>query len=216
MRDMLIRNSSFDLERQNREVESRIVVALERISEAFRVLLWKESKVNTLSSIQIQILIFLRFHSREKSRISYLAKEFNMTKATVSESVKGLLMKSLVKKQPDVSDTRSYTLSLTEAGEQTASNVSAFSSFIEQPISQLDPAQKDAMLGGLLKLIHDLNRMGIITVQRMCYTCAYYRSDNGSHYCRLLQAALFDRDIRLDCPEHQAVTDPPPPAQILR
>ena len=53
--------SSFDLKRQSTKIESKIVVALERISEAFRVLLWNESKENSLSPIQIQLLIFFTF-----------------------------------------------------------------------------------------------------------------------------------------------------------
>lgn len=61
--------SSFNLSEQNQKVESLIVVALERISEAFRVLLWNESKENSLSPIQIQILIFVNFHSLEKCKV---------------------------------------------------------------------------------------------------------------------------------------------------
>ena len=80
--------SSFNLNEQNQKIESRIVVALERISEAFRVLLWNESKENSLSPIQIQILIFIYFHSLAKCKVGYLADEFNMTKATISDSVK--------------------------------------------------------------------------------------------------------------------------------
>jgi hypothetical protein len=60
--------SSFNLNEQNQKIESRIVVALERISEAFRVLLWNESKENSLSPIQIQILIFIYFHSLENAK----------------------------------------------------------------------------------------------------------------------------------------------------
>jgi hypothetical protein len=54
-----MKKSSFDLEHQNSKIESKIVASLERISEAFRVLLWNESKENSLSPIQIQILIFI-------------------------------------------------------------------------------------------------------------------------------------------------------------
>ena len=100
--------SSFNLNEQNQKIESRIVVALERISEAFRVLLWNESKENSLSPIQIQILIFIYFHSHEKCKVGYLADEFNMTKATISDSVKVLLSKELVAKETDPIDTRSY------------------------------------------------------------------------------------------------------------
>mgnify|MGYP006294391957 CR=1 FL=1 len=70
--------SSFNLDEQNQKIESRIVVALERISEAFRVLLWNESKENSLSPIQIQILIFIQFHAQEKCKVGYLADEFNI------------------------------------------------------------------------------------------------------------------------------------------
>ena len=108
-----MKHSSFNLNEQNQKIESRIVVALERISEAFRVLLWNESKENSLSPIQIQILIFIYFHSLEKCKVGYLADEFNMTKATISDSVKILLSKELVTKETDPIDTRSFSLSLT-------------------------------------------------------------------------------------------------------
>ena len=101
-----MKHSSFHLTEQNQKIESRIVVALERISEAFRVLLWNESKENSLSPIQIQILIFIYFHSPEKCKVGYLADEFNMTKATISDSVKVLLSKELVTKETDPNDTK--------------------------------------------------------------------------------------------------------------
>ena len=118
--------SPFSLDQQNENIEGRIVVALERISEAFRVLLWNESKENALSPIQIQILIFIYFHTPEFNKVSYLAEEFNMTKATISDSVKVLVAKKLVSKETDATDTRSYSLSLTKEGEKIARKASTF------------------------------------------------------------------------------------------
>lgn len=201
---MYTSNSSFSLDKQNQDVDSRIVVALERISAAFRVLLWKESKESSLSPIQIQLLIFLLFHSADKCRVSYLAHEFNMTKATISDSVKGLLSKGLVMKQPNAADSRSYTLLLTDAGRAVAHKVSTFSGIMEQPLMQLTPAEKEVMLNGLLKVIYNLHKAGIITVQRMCFSCSYYRAEAGIHYCQLLRKSLYDNEIRMDCPEHQS------------
>ena len=197
--------SLFDLTRQNKKVESKIVVALERISEAFRVLLWNESRENALSPIQIQILIFLLFHSQEKCKVSYLAHEFNMTKATVSDSVKLLLQKELIEKIDDPSDTRSYVIGLTNEGRLTAEKSANFAFAIEKPLSSLTEDQKEAMLSGLLKLIYELNRAGIITIQRMCFTCASYRMEKGKHYCTFLQTSLAATDLRVDCPEHEIV-----------
>lgn len=198
--------SSFNLNEQNQKIESRIVVALERISEAFRVLLWNESKENSLSPIQNQILIFIQFHTQEKCKVGYLADEFNMTKATVSDSVRVLLAKELVNKETDPIDTRSYSLSLTQEGKKITQKASFFASSIEQPIEQLTEEQKKTMLNGLLKLIYDLNKSGIITIQRMCFTCSNYQVDKGVHYCKLLKSRLAESDLRIDCPEHEIIT----------
>ena len=198
--------SSFSSNQQNKNTEGKIVVALERISEAFRVLLWNESKENSLSPIQIQLLIFLLFHSQEKCKVSYLADEFNMTKATISDSVRVLLSKELVIKETDPMDTRSYTLLLTPTGKQIADKASFFASSIENPIGKLTEEQKTSMLSGLLRMIYDLNKARIITVQRMCFTCSYYKAENGVHYCNLLQSKLAETELRVDCPEHEAVS----------
>ena len=195
--------SSFNLSEQNQKIESRIVVALERISEAFRVLLWNESKENSLSPIQIQILIFIYFHSQEKCKVGYLADEFNMTKATISDSVKVLLSKELVAKETDPIDTRSYSISLTAEGKKIAKKTSLFASSIEQPLEKLTEEQKAIMLNGLLKLIYDLNKSGIITIQRMCFTCSNYQVEKGIHYCKLLKSRLTESELRVDCPEHE-------------
>ena len=200
-----MKHSSFNLNEQTQKIESRIVVALERISEAFRVLLWNESKENSLSPIQIQILIFIHFHTLEKCKVGYLADEFNMTKATISDSVRVLLAKELVAKETDPIDMRSYTLSLTDEGKNIAKKASFFASSIEQPIEKLTQEQKTIMLNGLLKLIYDLNKSGIITIQRMCLSCAYYQSsgEGQEHFCKLLNKELHVTDLRIDCPEHE-------------
>lgn len=198
--------SSFNPERQENKIEGKIVVALERISEVFRVLLWNESKSNALSPIQVQILIFLLFHSGEKCKVSYLAAEFNMTKATISDSVKVLFLKKLIKKTGDELDTRSFTISLTAEGKKIAEQASSFTASIEKPIGRLSDEQKKAMLDGLLKLIYELNRAGVITIQRMCFTCTNYQFDKGTHYCKLLQTTLAGGRLRIDCPEHEFIS----------
>ncbi|KMQ65170.1 MarR family transcriptional regulator [Chryseobacterium angstadtii] len=198
--------SPFNLHHQNNEIDSKIVVALERLSEAFRVLLWNESKLTSLSPIQIQILIFLLFQPVEKCRVSYLAKEFNMSKPTISDSVKSLLAKGLIQRNDDALDSRSFTVSLTETGKLTAIQSADFTRSIENPVSLLAPQQKEIMLDGLLKIIQELNKAEIITVQRMCFTCTHYRVHDSGHYCKLLQMQLAYKEIRTDCPEHEAIS----------
>ncbi len=201
-----MKKSSFDIRHQSVHIESKIVVALERISEAFRVLLWQESKANNLSPIQIQVLIFLLFHNTEKCKISYLSKEFNMTKATISDSVKILFEKNLIEKTNDTIDTRSFSISLTNKGKKIAQQSSSFAGVIEKPIINFTAKQKDILLVSLLELINKLNQEGVITVQRMCLTCKFYNKSKASHYCNLLNKHMQNNELRVDCPEHQIVS----------
>lgn len=195
--------SDFDLTYQNQSTESKIVTSLERISQAFRVLLWQESKEHSLTPIQVQVLIFLNFHSREKCKVSYLADEFNMTKATISETVKTLEQKKLITKEFEPLDTRSYIILLTDTGKEIADKTSLFSKTIFTPINNLHQADKENLLLSLLDIIHHLNKTGVITIQRMCMTCNYYQSsDNNQHSCKLLNQTLHVSDLRIDCPEH--------------
>lgn len=200
--------SPFDLVHQNDSIESKIVASLERISQAFRVLLWEESNKYSTSPIQIQVLIFLLHHSVEKGTISYLAEEFNMTKATISDTVKSLEEKALIKKQYKQADERSYIIHLTDKGKTLAGKSSFFAEQVQLPIRELSREDKENLFLSLITIIDHLNKTDVITIQRMCKTCAYYDAPkNGkSHFCRLLNKSLRDQELRVDCPEHLQLT----------
>lgn len=196
--------SDFDLTHQNQNTESKIVASLERISQAFRVLLWQQSKEYSLSPIQVQVLIFLLYHSNEKRKVSYLADEFNMTKATISDTVKTLEQKELISKEFEPQDTRSYVIHLTEKGKDIAFKTSSFTKEIRTPIEGMEADNKENLLQNLMEIIRYLNQSGVITIQRMCLTCTFYKSDNGkNHFCTLLNQELRPEDLRIDCPEHK-------------
>ena len=78
-------------------LESKILNGLERLSEALKALLWEKAKTLGISPIQIQILLFVSNHQTDICNVSYLAKEFNLTKATISDSVNVLLKKKYLK-----------------------------------------------------------------------------------------------------------------------
>lgn len=195
--------SVFDPKHQIKNLESKIVVALERIAESFRVALWQESKENKLSPIQMQILIFLLFHSNEKCKVSYLAQEFNMTKATVSDAVKALAQKKLISKHTDVGDSRSYEIHLTTEGKEVAQKAANFAQPIAQPLHALSNTQKKVLYTSLLELIHKLQQAGIISVQRMCFQCRFHRVNQGKHFCAFLDQSLQEEELRVDCAEFE-------------
>ena len=140
--------SIFNPAQQAGNVSSKVVAALERLSEAFRVLLWNEAKQYGLSPIQIQVLIFLQHYPEEKRTVTYLASYFNMTKATISDAVKSLESKKLLIRKAMANDSRSHTLHLVKDGKTLAAKVERFA----QPMVMLPIAIHREYLCGCIFL----------------------------------------------------------------
>ena len=195
--------SIFNPDHQERDVSSKIIAGLERISEAFKVLLWDKAKLLGLSPIQIQILIFIAYHKNEICNVSHLAKEFNVTKPTISDAIKVLDKKGLITKEYSSSDSRSYSISLSETGTETIGQISDFANPLKKQLNTVDNPKLESLFGTLSKLIYQLNTSGILSVQRTCYGCKFYSKESNRDYCNLLNKELLNKDIRLDCPEFE-------------
>jgi DNA-binding MarR family transcriptional regulator len=197
--------SVFLQDEQNASLSSKIVVSLEKISEVFRVLLWEQAKSFGLSPIQIQLLIFIQSHKLELNKISYLAKEFNLTKATISDAVRVLEEKGLVDKIKNETDSRSYCISLSQKGKEVSEQVALFSNSLKKSVEDFSHAQQMDLWNRLFSIITDFQKGGILSLQRMCLNCKYHQKDDTTgHYCELLQQSLKKEELRIDCPEHIA------------
>ncbi|MFH6605076.1 MarR family winged helix-turn-helix transcriptional regulator [Maribacter algicola] len=169
----------------------------------FKVLLWEKAKLVGLSPIQIQILIFIAFHKQELCNVSHLAKEFNVTKPTISDAVKVLDKKGMVSKDFSNSDSRSYSLELTEMGKKLVTETNDFAKPLKKQIDKFDESELGSLFDTMSQLIYQLNRSGILTVQRTCYGCTFYQKNGRTDYCNLLEKELKTTEIRLDCPEFE-------------
>ncbi|MDF2189691.1 MarR family winged helix-turn-helix transcriptional regulator [Paraflavitalea sp. CAU 1676] len=193
----------FELEKQNSSADALIVAALERIGESIRVMLWEQAKEHGLSPIQVQSLIFLYTHDEGKANVTYLSKEFNVTKATMSEVIKVLSEKKLLMKKDNPADTRAQLLKLTAQGKRIAATTGGFANALLKHIGGLTDRQKTGLKTILLDLIYNLYQEKVITMQRMCFTCTHYDMVNNKPYCNLLNITLTPDHLRLDCPEHE-------------
>ncbi|SHG84260.1 MarR family winged helix-turn-helix transcriptional regulator [Flagellimonas flava] len=196
-------NSVFDPKIQQDNLSSKIVAGLERVSQAFKVMLWEKAKEFGLSPIQIQILIFVAHHKSEFNNVSFLAQEFNVTKPTISDAVRVLDKKSLIIKDYSSSDNRSYTIVLSTLGQEMVAQTEDFANPMSNHVSGLSTEEQQDLFKTLGKLIYKLNQHGVLTVQRTCYACKYYQKTTANHYCHLLEKQLKHEDIRLDCVEFE-------------
>ena len=200
----VMNDSAFNLEYQNQQLDSKIVIALERIAEVIKSLQWSVAKELQLSPIQIQVLLFIEHHKGDLCTVSYLAKEFNVTKPTISDTVRVLYYKDLLDKIPHPTDSRSFSLQLSFKGKRLLDQLESYIKPLLQQVQNLGQNLKSDIWQGLTQLIHHFNKAGILQVQRMCFNCRYFEKGNNSNYCRLLNSPLLKEDIRLDCPEFEA------------
>lgn len=201
-------DSVFEPSSQHGDVDKKIVASLERLSQALRVLLREEAQERGLSPIQAQFLVHLLFHGPESRRVGQLAREFDLTRATVSDAVGSLEKKGLVERDPWPDDRRVATLGLTPAGEEAARGLATWANAVEGSLSASSPEEKEVVMRFLMGLIASLQRAGVVTVARMCVSCRFFRpdahpGDASPHHCALLDLPLARSDLRVDCPEHE-------------
>ncbi len=188
------------------DLSSKITAGLSRLSEVFKALLWEQAKTLKLSPIQIQLLNFIAFHQDNLCNVSSLAREFNLTKPTISDAIRVLVEKKLLIKDFSSPDSRSYTLQLSSLGKETVDQTISFSNPVKEQLVKLDAAEQEQLYLSLSQLIYQLNRTGVLSVQRICFGCKFYQKTTSGHYCNFLKEELMNSDIRLDCPEFESKT----------
>ena len=202
--------SVFDLSAQHADVDSKIVAALERLSQAFHLLLREEARKHGLSPIQARFLVYLLYHDVELRRVSQIAREFDLTQATVSDAVGSLEAKGFICRELWPEDKRVMTLRLTPEGKVLGIELSTWANTVKEHLDLSLPEEKEAVMRFLMRLIGSLQSSGVITVARMCVTCRFFRrdahpGDDSPHHCGLLDVPLAGSDLRIDCPEHEPI-----------
>lgn len=197
-------SSALNPDHQNKHLSAKISFGLERLYEAYRISLSREARRYQLSPVQLQILIFIRHHSPAHNTLSYLSREFSLTKATLSQSIKTLEEKDLLHKKINPADSRSQFLNLSPRAITLLEQSESFMGEIETAVDVLSGDEQQIFWKGLKSVLLNLRQQGLIDIQRMCLNCRHYAEEKGQARCNLLKISLRDQDIRFDCPEHLA------------
>ncbi len=185
------------------ELDKKIVAGLERLSQVFRALLWSKAVAHQLSPLQIQILLSTCKHRSEWNTVTHLAREFQVSKPTVSDAVNILESKKLIQKISRSADNRRFSIEPTKSGIGIARDTENYLNPISSSVELLGAPEKMGLWQSIADIIQALSSSGIITVQRNCYNCGHYQKEANTHFCNLLQVRLKAVDIQLDCPEFQ-------------
>lgn len=190
------------------DVDGKVVAALERVGQALRVLLQQQASASGLSPIQTQLLQRLASQDHPQAHLGELARQFDISAASLSDSLNALERKELIARRPEPADRRRVTLTVTRQGQARAAELAGWDQPVREAVAASSDHDKVAMLGQLYELIAALQRAGVVTVARMCITCRHFRPDahpgqHSPHHCALLDARLGLETLRIDCPEHE-------------
>lgn len=195
--------SAFNPQEQASNLDAKLIYALERVSQIYRILLWKIQVETGLSPIQSQILIYMLFHDDKLLSISAFAIEFSVTKATISDAFKTLEKKGLVAKEKDIVDKRKQVLKLRKEGIRLAEKVQNYTQPLDEILKEFPEGVKSTLFSTLRDMLRALNNKKLLAPLRMCTSCHHFALKDGKAYCNLLETPLRDEEIRLDCPEYE-------------
>ena len=191
------------------DVNSKIIVSLERISRVFRILLTEEANKHDVSPLPMQILLYLRNNPAERSRVSRMEKEFGLSMPTGGRAVGTLIKKGLLEKHTSEADKRETILSLTRRGKTLSKRLSNWADRLRGEIEELPREGKPEVLKFLLDFIGKLDRKGIISATRTCITCKYFTitgpPSDPKFFCLLLDKPLSNSELRADCEDHVCI-----------
>ncbi|MBX3228617.1 MAG: winged helix-turn-helix transcriptional regulator [Labilithrix sp.] len=182
----------------------RIATGLHKLGLAMKQQTWLKAAEDGLSPTQGQILAALAGEGALTG--TDLSKRLALTLPTISDSVKALVEKGLVLRRSDPRHPRASLLELTASGRARAASARAWPEFLAVAVDTMSEAEQEVFLSGLIKMIRALQESGQIPTNRMCVTCTHFRphvhEGEAPHHCAYVDAAMADRSLRIDCPEH--------------
>ncbi len=197
----------FDSEFQHSNVPAKIYAALEKVHDVVKAAQWNMAKHHGLSPLQLSVLLFVKNHAPNLNKPAVLAKEFLVTKPTMTETINALSRKGLVLKEKDIKDTRSSFINLTKTGVALVKEITSYPQSLLKAIETMKSNDQNDMLLSLLNLLSNLLDENILIPERNCFTCQHYKGDKLNHHrCQLLNKKLSVKTLRFDCEEHELIS----------
>ncbi len=185
------------------------VKVLSELPSCFRADLWAAAgDAGGLNPTQAQVLGLLAGRPAGL-RPKEIAARLAVSAPSIADTLGALVRKGLVRRDPDPGDARAAIMRATPDGLRVGSEIGRASSRVAQALAALPPAAREQLLVAQVALILQLQIAGAIPLQRMCVSCRHFRpqAHPGAakpHHCAFVDAAIGDRDLRLDCSDHEA------------
>jgi len=182
--------------------DTRLYDYLERIASLMRAWAREQPLMAELQPIQLSALNYLARCNRYSNTPLAVTDYLGLTKGTVSQSLKALEAKGLIRKRPDPQDRRSVHLELTAAGREVIESLvpPAFLNRAEDALGE----RGELLVALLSELLATIQRQQDVPGFGLCRTCRFHqRLDDGAR-CGLTGERLEPYEGELICREHSA------------
>ena len=120
----------------------------------------------------------------------------------MSQTLKVLETRGLLRKLPDANDRRVVHLKVTPAGRRLVSKVVP-ARFLEEALQFVPEGDWDRLAQGLAELLRAAQQANQGKSFAACKTCRFNERVNGAFRCGLTGEALAESDVELICREHE-------------
>lgn len=183
------------------------IVKIQQLLERLAALLRTESRTllseHALLPVQFEALNYLSNCNRYSDTLMGVTEYLGQTKGTVSQTLKVLEKKGLIKKTPDQTDKRVSHMSVTTAGRKLVTSIpsSALLKSANKQLNKKDVASVEVALEMILK---SMQRENDFKTFGQCATCRHnIKHSTNETICGLTKEALSNKDLELICREHE-------------
>lgn len=188
------------IEAKQKYVENEIYTVIERLSNLLRAESRRIGNELGLQPVQFDALNYLAICNRYSDTPLAVTDYLGLTKGTVSQTLKVLESKGLIRKEKDPEDKRLVHLKLTEEGQAYIDKSTPPADFV----AALDEQTKGARSVLLLQLRNVLSAYRESVGQSgfgVCRNCQHNLVVGGSFVCGLTKDILSHQDVELICRE---------------
>ena len=157
-----------------------------------------------LQAVHVEVLRYLERCNRYSNTPAAIALYLNTTKGTVSQSIKVLERKKLVRKTSDPEDKRVVRLGLTRKGSTLLERIDTGGS-IGAAIEALPERESRALARTLESLLRAAQRANALQSFGVCRTCRFFTQTGDGHFeCGITKEPLSTDDSIRICVEHES------------
>ena len=181
---------------------SNIHKLIERLGNLLRADVRNTCSHYGIRPAQLEVLNYLARCNRYSDTPLAVTEYLGLTKGTVSQTLKILEEKGLLRKQHDTNDKRLVHLKPSARGRRLVERLVP-SEALTTGINQLPLNQQQAIEKNLETLLRSMQKSNGLKTFAPCHSCRFNRKQGGQYFCELTQEPLSNHDITLLCREHQ-------------